>query len=102
MKPRRQVVFALAGLLALACAPLPAVAQKKNRAQGGQGDEAGGCMPLKRVIRSVSRQYGGRVLDAGQSGGGVYWIRLLTNDGRVIDISADCASGQIIDVQGGG
>lgn len=63
------------------------------------------CMPLKRVIRAVQSQYGGRVLaaDLFDSGnGGVYRIKLLTSDGQVLDITADCASGQILDVQGGG
>ena len=100
MKSRRRIVFGLLGLLALACAPLPAVADnKKNQGQAG---DSGGCLPLKRVIRSVSQQYGGRVLDAGFGGNGVYVIRLLTNDGRVLDVAVDCASGQIMGVQGGG
>ena len=100
MESRRHLLFALAGLLAVAALPDPAFADKKKKNQ--TGDQSGGCMPLKRVIRSVQHQYGGRVLDAGQGGGGVYWVRLLTGDGRVIDVSADCASGQVIDVQGGG
>ena len=99
MKSRRRMVFGLLGLLALACAPLPAAADKKSQGQGG---DSGDCLPLKRVIRSVSQQYGGRVLDAGFGGNGVYVIRLLTNDGRVLDIAVDCASGQIMGVQGGG
>ena len=96
MKSRRRIVFGLLGLLALACAPLPAAADE-NQGQGGDG----GCLPLKRVIRSVSQQYGGRVLDAGFGGNGVYVIRLLTNDGRVHDVAVDCASGQIMGMRGG-
>jgi uncharacterized membrane protein YkoI len=56
---------------------------------------------LKRVIQSVSQQNGGRVLDAGFSSDGVYVIRLLTNDGRVLDVAVDCASGQTMCVRGG-
>jgi uncharacterized membrane protein YkoI len=89
MKSRRSIVFGLLGLCALTCAPLPAAAQNKQ------------CLPLKRVIRSVSQQYGGRVLDAGFGGDGVYVVRLLTSDGRVLDVSVDCASGQILGVRGG-
>ena len=67
MKSRRSIVFGLLGLCALTCAPLPAAAQNKQ------------CLPLKRVIRSVSQQYGGRVLD----------------------VVVDCASGQVMSVRGG-
>jgi uncharacterized membrane protein YkoI len=101
MLSRRCLVAALVGSLTLAAAPWPAAADKKSNRGQEAGDE-GGCLPLKRVIKSVRQQFSGRVLDAGQSGGGTYWIRLLTNDGQVLDISADCASGKIIDVQGGG
>ena len=89
MKSRRSIVFGLLGLCALACAPLPAAAQDKQ------------CLPLKRVIRSVSQQFGGRVLDAGFGGDGVYVVRLLTSDGRVLDVVVDCASGRVLDVRGG-
>jgi len=96
MKSRRRIVLGLLGLLALACAPLPAAADKKKPVQGG---DSGECLPLKRVIRSVSQQYGGRVLDAGFGGNGIYVIRLLTADGRVLDVTVDCASGQVIGVR---
>jgi uncharacterized membrane protein YkoI len=96
MKSRRRIVSGLLGLLALACAPLPAAADKKKPVQGG---DSGECLPLKRVIRSVSQQYGGRVLDAGFGGNGIYVIRLLTADGRVLDVTVDCASGQVIGVR---
>jgi uncharacterized membrane protein YkoI len=88
MKSRRSIVFGLLGLCALASAPLPAAAQSKQ------------CLPLKRVMRSVSQQYGARVLDAGSGGEGVYVIRLLTNDGRVLDVVVDCATGQVLGVRG--
>ena len=96
MKSRRRIVLGLLGLLALACAPLPAAADKKKPVQGG---DSGECLPLKRVIRSVSQQYGGRVLDAGFGGNGIYVIRLLTADGRVLDVTVDCASGQVMGVR---
>jgi uncharacterized membrane protein YkoI len=28
-------------------------------------------------------------------------IRLLTNDGRVLDVTVDCATGQVLGVRGG-
>ena len=86
MKSRRSIVFGLVGLLALAGAPLPAAAS---------------CLPLKRVMRSVAQQFNARVLDAGSGGNGVYVIRLLTSDGRVLDVTVDCATGQVLGVRGG-
>lgn len=86
MKSRRRTVLGLLGLLALTCVPLPAAAN---------------CLPLKRVIRSVSQQFNARVLDAGSGGNGVYVIKLLTNDGRVLDVTVDCATGQVLGVRGG-
>ena len=99
MTSRRHVVFALLGALAMAGASRPALGDnQRNRNSFSQ--EGGGCLPLKRVISSVRQQFGGRVLDAGH-GGGVYMIRLLTGDGRVLDIAVDCASGQVLGVRGG-
>lgn len=105
MSARRRLVIALlAAVLAMAGASLPAAAdQNKNRNSfTGQEEQGGGCLPLKRVIKSVARQYGGRVLDAGLGGNGVYMIRLLTNDGQVLDVAVDCGSGQVLGVRGGG
>jgi uncharacterized membrane protein YkoI len=104
MSARRLLLFALfAAMLAMAGGAPPAAAdQNKNRNSfSGQQEQGGGCMPLKQVIRSVARQYGGRVLDAGLGGNGVYMIRVLTGDGQVLDVAVDCGSGQILGVRGG-
>ncbi len=100
---RRLVVALLVAMLAMAGGPWPAAAQSNNDRNSftGQEEQGGGCMPLKSVIRSVARQYGGRVLDAGQSGDGVYIVRLLTGDGQVLDVAVDC-TGQVLGVRGGG
>jgi len=49
----------------------------------------------------VAAQFNARVLDAGSGGNGVYVIRLLTNDGRVLDVTVDCATGEVLGVHGG-
>jgi uncharacterized membrane protein YkoI len=105
MNLRRSLLFALfAAMLAMAGGPPPAAADHENNRNSftGQQDQGGGCMPLKRVMRSVARQYGGRVLDAGLAGNGIYMIRVLTGDGRVLDVAVDCGSGQVLGVRGGG
>jgi hypothetical protein len=102
MSLRRSLLFALfAAMLTMAGGSPPADAgQNKNRNSfTGEQDQGGGCMPLKSIIRSVARQYG-RVLDAGQSGDGVYIVRVLTVDGQVLDVAVDC-TGQILGVRGG-
>jgi uncharacterized membrane protein YkoI len=105
MSPRRFLLLSLfTALLAMAGGSTPAVAdQNKNRNSfTGQEEQGGGCLPLKRVMRSVARQYGGRALDAGFEGHGVYVIRVLTGDGQVLDVAVDCSSGQVLGVRGGG
>jgi uncharacterized membrane protein YkoI len=101
---RRLAVVLLAAMLGMAGGASPATAdQNKNRNSfTGQEEQGGGCMPLKSVIRSVARQYGGRVLDAGLGGNGVYIVRVLTGDGQVLDVAVDCGSGQVLGVRGGG
>jgi uncharacterized membrane protein YkoI len=104
MIARRFLLFALfAATLAMSGgAPPPAVAQGQDRNSfTGQEEQGGGCLPLKRVMRSVARQFGGRVLDAGFDGRGVYMIRVLTGDGQVLDVAVDCGSGQVLGVRGG-
>jgi uncharacterized membrane protein YkoI len=100
MTGRRRFLFALLGMLAAAGIAEPTVADSK-KGRNSFAPEGGGCLPLKRVIASVRQQFGGRVLDAGHGGGGAYMIRLLTGDGRVLDIAVDCASGQVLGVRGG-
>jgi uncharacterized membrane protein YkoI len=105
MSARRPLLIALlAAMLAIAGGTSPTAAQQDQNRNSftGQDEQGGGCMPLKRVIRSVARQYGGRVLDAGQSGDGVYIVRVLTGDGQVLDVAVDCSSGQVLGVRGGG
>jgi uncharacterized membrane protein YkoI len=66
--------------------------------------EAGEVKPLNQILRSVRQQYKGQVLDSqlfDQGGRWVYRVRLLTKDGKVLDIGVDGKSGRILDVQGG-
>jgi uncharacterized membrane protein YkoI len=75
----------------------------------GQADEmraqenSGPSVSLKDVRRIVRRQFGGQILDTQlfQTGGGwVYRVRVLMDDGRVVDVGVDGQTGQIIGVQG--
>jgi uncharacterized membrane protein YkoI len=67
--------------------------------------DSGEVRPLKQILKSVRRDYEGDVLDAtltDRGGRWMYWIRLLTPDGQVLDLGVDGASGQILEVRGGG
>jgi hypothetical protein len=66
-------------------------------------ENSGPAVSLKEVRKIVRRQYGGQILDTQlfQTGGGwVYRVRVLMDDGRVIDVGVDGQTGQIIGVQG--
>jgi uncharacterized membrane protein YkoI len=77
--------------------------------RGGAADEmqvqdnSGPSVSLKEVRRIVRRQFGGQILDTQlfqSQGGWIYRVRVLMDDGRVIDVGVDGQSGQIIGVQG--
>jgi hypothetical protein len=85
-------------------APGPPVPQNdQDRARAAV--QSGKVKPLDAILRSVRKKYRGQVLDAqlfDLGNGWIYRIRLLTQDGRVLDIGVDGRSGQIVDVRGGG
>jgi len=70
-----------------------------NHSQGGD------VVPLSKVVKSVKRQFNCKVLDADShdyGGAVIYRVRCLNKQGQVLDVGVDAASGQVIDVQGGG
>lgn|SRR5262245_8994688 len=65
-------------------------------------ENSGPSVSLKEVRRIVRRQFGGQILDTQlfKNGGWVYRVRVLLDDGRVIDVGVDGQTGQILGVQG--
>jgi len=59
-----------------------------------------GTVPLGSIVSRVRAQVGGKVLGA-QVRGNMYVIRMLRNDGRIVYVYADRASGRILSVRGG-
>ncbi|MEX2648582.1 MAG: PepSY domain-containing protein [Alphaproteobacteria bacterium] len=97
---RLALVSAIAGLLLAGTPAWPDSEQDRAR----EAVESGQVRPLKAILKSVRRQYDGQILDAelfDRGGVWLYRIRVLTKDGRVIDLGVDGQTGQIIDVQGG-
>jgi uncharacterized membrane protein YkoI len=84
--------------LALTLASLPAAAvSDQDRAR--QAVEQGQALPLNAVLKSIKRQCKGRVLDAQLLQGGrgwIYRVRVLTREGKVVDLAVDAQSGQMI------
>lgn len=81
----------------------PAPQNEQDRARAAV--QSGKVKPLGVILQSVRRRYKGQVLDAQlfETGNGwIYRVRMLTQDGRVLDIGVDARSGQILGVQGGG
>ncbi len=99
-------IVILAALLSVGLLPVapPAWADSdQNRAR--EAVKSGKVKPLKAILKAVRRQVEGQVLDAELLEFGGVWlyrIRVLTSDGRVLDLGVDGQSGQIIDVRPGG
>jgi len=111
---------AFAGLAWAVLCPLPAAAEDSERGgilvpeiadsqSGPDWDEVqnqnndGPAVSLKEVRRIVRRQIGGQILDTQlfqNDGGWIYRVRVLMDDGRVVDVGVDGQSGQILGVQG--
>jgi uncharacterized membrane protein YkoI len=97
----RTVLACLTALTLMSAVPAHADSEQ-DRARAAV--DAGDVKPLGQILRSVRQKYKGQVLDSqllDQGGRWVYRVRLLTQDGKVLDIGVDGKSGQILDVQGG-
>jgi uncharacterized membrane protein YkoI len=86
---------------------LPAVfvARSQEQEQAHDGVRAGRIVPLSMVLKTIRDRYPGKLLDArtigGQQGNPLrYEVMWLTPDSRRLDIIADAATGNIINVQG--
>lgn len=59
----------------------------------------GGILPMGEVVPNVRRAVRGQVLRGGLRGS-QYWFRVLTRDGRVVDVYADARTGRITSIRG--
>jgi uncharacterized membrane protein YkoI len=79
-----------------------------NQFSPGEARDArkeGRTVPLSRIFQSLKREYGGYQLGADlyskESGGAVYEIDWLTDDGRKVHVTVDAQTGAIIGRRGG-
>ncbi len=63
------------------------------------GGNRGSILPMGEVVPMVRRAVRGQVLRGGLRGSR-YWFRVLTRDGRVVDVIADARSGRILSIRG--
>lgn len=89
------------------------IAQRDEQGWGdqfspGQARDAvkqGRTVPLSRIFQSLKREYGGYQLGADlysrDSGGAVYEIDWLTDDGRKVHVTVDAETGAVLDRTGG-
>ncbi len=91
-------------LVFIAFAAPAQASQEHDRARDAV--RAGEILPLQTVLSRVTGQFGGRVIDVDLKGGRggrawIYRIKMLTPDGRVREVIADAATGQVRSVREG-
>lgn len=79
--------------------------RRSDQNEAREGVREGRILPLGKVLANVYRRFPGRLLDAQLVNGGgrpVYLIKLMRANGVVALVSADAATGRILDYREGG
>ena len=97
MKRRLVIAALLGGALcgSALCATAPAFAQER----GGEGHQAGGQMPLSRVLAMIAKRYPGRQLNTTMgdaAGQPIYIVQWQLTNGRIVEFRVDARTGQIL------
>ena len=94
MKRHALLAALLFAAAAPALAPAPALAaQERGEAQ------AGGQVPLSRVLKELAQRYPGKQLNTtmGQAGGRpVYLVQWQLSNGRIVVFTVDAQTGQVL------
>ncbi len=67
--------------------------------------QAARALPLATLLPATEAAYGGRVIDVKlerDDGSYVYEFRLITPDGRLIEVKLDAANGRLVEIEGHG
>ncbi len=101
-----KLIAALILVLVLAVGGPADAKRKGDQERARSAVEAGELVPLKKILRGLGRGYQGRLLDADleEVGNGrwLYRLKVLTPEGNVLRLIVDGASGELLDVRGGG
>ncbi len=99
---RRHVGVAMA--TALLCLLVPATAIPKDHHQRlSEAVRKGEILPLSRMTDHASRHFGGRVIEVElerKRRGARYELELLLEDGRVVELTYNAATGELLEVEG--
>jgi len=96
MKRRLLIAALLGGALCGGALSATAPAFAQERAEGHQ---AGGQMPLSRVLAMIAKRYPGRQLNTtmGDAGGQpIYVVQWQLTNGRIVEFKVDARTGQIL------
>ena len=95
---RRLLIAALIGG-ALCGGALSTTAPAFAQERGGEARQAGGQMPLSRVLAMIAKRYPGRQLNTtmGDAGGQpIYVVQWQLTNGRIVEFKVDARTGQIL------
>jgi hypothetical protein len=84
--------------------PAPSSREGKTQRRARDAVKRGEIRPLDEVTTVVQRRYPGRLLDVqlqDNRGRPVYQLKMLTRDGRVLNVAVDARTAQILGVAGG-
>lgn len=91
---------ALALLIVLALAPA-GLADDHDRARAAR--ERGDIRPLEDILPSVRQRFPGDVVRIeleNEHGRWIYEIKLISPDGRLVELDVDARSGEVVEVEG--
>ena len=78
-------------------------ADELNQDEARRAVERGELRPLAEILASISKEFGGKVLDVElereDSGALVYEIELLADDGRVLELEYDGRTGRRLSLE---
>lgn len=80
-------------------------AGRSDQDNARQAVREGRVLPLGQVLAKVQKRVPGRLLDANlveRGGRSIYLIKMMTRDGNVAIVTADAASGNVLNVRQGG
>jgi len=94
----------LALMVLLLCLLFPTTVQPRNHHHGlAEAVRNGEILPLSRITDHAKKHFGGRVIEVElerKRRGAFYELELLLEDGRVVELTYDASTGDLLEVEG--